>query len=348
MGTVGVHVPGAGARPSHRPSHRHLQFRRRPLRDAGGIPAVPARAPPPTRSTPSCTTNRPDSPATDPRIPALARIVRHCLEKKPDERFQNFRDLIVPSRNPAAGIGSRSRAAGHRTRPRGRFSPQPAWLLSRRRRRSASLVASALLSSGACVTGDSSRPADDEISSASRSSRRFHRTETWWRSRRPRADAARSSSGFSRAARHAPVTNDDADHQLPRWLPDGSALVYFSPAAPGEVQGAIYRIPTLGGSSQRVIASIGGGDVSRSGRLACFRLEGRAHSAGHVRSRRLGCPTGCDARDAALPVSAVVTRQPVDRVPGGRRFPVGHLRTCLSAAAPSRSISRTTTDSSRV
>ena len=45
-----------------------------------------------------------------------------------------------------------------------------------------------------------------------------------------------------------PVTSDDADHQLPRWLPDGSSLMYFSPAAPGEVQGAIYRIPTLGGS----------------------------------------------------------------------------------------------------
>ena len=71
-----------------------------------------------------------------------------------------------------------------------------------------------------------------------------------------------------------PVTSDDADHQAPRWLFDGSALVYFSPAAPGEVQGAIYKIPTLGGSSQRLIASIGGGDVSRSGRLACFRLEG--------------------------------------------------------------------------
>ena len=88
-----------------------------------------------------------------------------------------------------------------------------------------------------------------------------------------------------------PVTSDDADHQLPRWLPDGSSLVYFSPAAPGEVQGAIYKIPTLGGSSQRVIASIGGGDVSRTGRLACFRLGERTHSTGHVHSRRLGCPS---------------------------------------------------------
>jgi Tol biopolymer transport system component len=69
------------------------------------------------------------------------------------------------------------------------------------------------------------------------------------------------------------VTTDGVDHQLPRWEPDGSSILYFSPAAPGEVEGAIYRIPTLGGSSQHVIGSIGGGDVSRSGRVACFRLE---------------------------------------------------------------------------
>ena len=78
---------------------------------------------------------------------------------------------------------------------------------------------------------------------------------------------------FLNAGEALPVTTDDADHQSPRWLPDGSSLMYFSPAAPGDVQGAIYRIPALGGPVQRVIATLGGGDVSRSGRLACFRLE---------------------------------------------------------------------------
>ena len=38
---------------------------------------------------------RTSGPPTDrPAIPALERIVRHCLEKKPEERFQNFRDLL--------------------------------------------------------------------------------------------------------------------------------------------------------------------------------------------------------------------------------------------------------------
>ena len=40
------------------------------------------------------------------------------------------------------------------------------------------------------------------------------------------------------------------------------------------MQGTIYRVPALGGSpAQKVMASIGGGDISRSGRLTCFRLN---------------------------------------------------------------------------
>ena len=43
-----------------------------------------------------------DEPAPLPsrrrrRCSALERIVRHCLEKKPEERFQNVRDLHLPS-----------------------------------------------------------------------------------------------------------------------------------------------------------------------------------------------------------------------------------------------------------
>ncbi len=36
----------------------------------------------------------PPLPSGNPATPALERIVRHCLEKTPDERFQNVRDLI--------------------------------------------------------------------------------------------------------------------------------------------------------------------------------------------------------------------------------------------------------------
>src|SRR5205814_4466275 len=46
----------------------------------------------------------------------------------------------------------------------------------------------------------------------------------------------------------------------------------FSPAAPGQTQGAVWSVPALGGSSRRVIDSLGAADVSSTGILACFRL----------------------------------------------------------------------------
>ena len=71
------------------------------------------------------------------------------------------------------------------------------------------------------------------------------------------------------------ITKDPADHQQPRWSPDGNSLVYFSPAGGDEGQGAIWAVPSLGGSPRRLLASISGADVSSSGRLMCYRLENR-------------------------------------------------------------------------
>ena len=68
------------------------------------------------------------------------------------------------------------------------------------------------------------------------------------------------------------ITKDPVDHRFPRWSPDASSLLYFSPPAPGEAQGTIWSIPALGGSPRRVIGSIGDADVGRNGRLACFSL----------------------------------------------------------------------------
>ena len=72
------------------------------------------------------------------------------------------------------------------------------------------------------------------------------------------------------------VTKDAVDHQLPRWSPDANSILYFSPAEPGEAQGTIWSIPSLGGAPRRVMASIGGADVSRDGRITSFGLvDGR-------------------------------------------------------------------------
>ncbi len=69
------------------------------------------------------------------------------------------------------------------------------------------------------------------------------------------------------------ITHDTADHECPRWSPDSSSILYFSPAAPGSIQGSLWEIPALGGAPRRIVDSVGCGDVHpRDGRLVLFRL----------------------------------------------------------------------------
>lgn len=72
------------------------------------------------------------------------------------------------------------------------------------------------------------------------------------------------------------LTRDPVDHQQPRWSPDASSLLYYSPPAPGEAQGTLREISALGGAPRRVTSSVGGADVSLlDGRIALFRLAGQ-------------------------------------------------------------------------
>lgn len=207
-------------------------------------------------------------PGGRPSTAALERIASRCLEKQPEDRFQNFRDLAFQI--DEASQESRRDAASGRRRLRpvlvaGGF---------------AALVAAAVLG-GLVVRQLASAPIAtphrvrtmtnlvglEEFSSISPDRKMVAFTAAQGGHRQV---FIRYISG---GPPH-PVTTDRNDHQLPRWVPEGSSLIYFSPGAPGQVQGAIYKIPALGGASQRVIASLGGGDVNGEGRLACFRLEG--------------------------------------------------------------------------
>ena len=212
----------------------------------------------------------PPLPRGDPAMPALERIVRRCLEKKPEERFQNCRDLafhLETRRDEPATVTQPVKRS--RTR---RLLVLGAGLVT--------LAAAVGLGAFAMTKLVAPRPSHaphrvrpmtnfvglEEFSSISPDGRMVAFTATHGKRRQVFVR-------FLNGGDPLPVTSDDADHQSPRWLPDGSSLLYFSPAASGELQGAIYRIPALGGPVQRVTASIGGGDVSRTGRLACFRLE---------------------------------------------------------------------------
>jgi hypothetical protein len=72
------------------------------------------------------------------------------------------------------------------------------------------------------------------------------------------------------------ITHDNSEHMYPRWLPDSSALVYYSPPLEGEEQGTLWEVPALGGSPHRLTSSVSSADASHDGsRLAFFRLNER-------------------------------------------------------------------------
>jgi Tol biopolymer transport system component len=210
----------------------------------------------------------PALPTSAPEAARLERIVRHCLEKNPSERFQNVHDLVFDL--DAQAPDTTSDTVTHR------------WS------RAAQLAAALLLVLAAVAAGAfiamqllPASPTDlyrvrtvtntvglEEFAAISPNGDMVAFTQVEGQRRQIFVRFLKESSVPLR------VTSDaSTDHQSPRWSSDGT-LFYFSPAGPGEVQGAIYRVPALGGSpAQRVMASIGGGDISRSGRLTCFRLD---------------------------------------------------------------------------
>jgi serine/threonine protein kinase len=204
--------------------------------------------------------------------PALERIMRHCLMKAPAERFQSARDL-------AFSLEAMS-AAAPVVMPARRRWPIQAWL--------ALVAISALVVAliASLVTG---RETSESVSRPDVIA--VHRlTDFSGLEEFPAIAPDLKSVAFTARVNGTrqifvrllaggtplQVTKDAVDLQLPRWSPDSSAMVYFSPAAPGQIQGTIWEIPALGGAPRRMIDSLGGGDLGPHGRLTCFRAaDGR-------------------------------------------------------------------------
>ena len=189
----------------------------------------------------------------DPVIcpPALNRIVRHCLVKEPSERFQSARDLVF-------ALEAVDTAA------------QPDVVARRRVMNGYALVmlaagAMALVAGAMFVMG---RRAGSPLPRVEITG--IHRlTDFSGLEEFPAIAPDAKSIAFTARVKGVrqifvrlvaggsplQITKEAIDHELPRWSRDASSIVYFSPAAPGDVQGTIWEIPALGGAPRRIIDS---------------------------------------------------------------------------------------------
>lgn len=70
------------------------------------------------------------------------------------------------------------------------------------------------------------------------------------------------------------VTHDEADHEQPRWSPDSSTLIYYSPGASPGADGTIWEVSELGGAPRRITAAVTAGDINSEGHIAAFQAKG--------------------------------------------------------------------------
>ena len=71
------------------------------------------------------------------------------------------------------------------------------------------------------------------------------------------------------------LTRDRVDHMQPRWAPDSSTLIYYTPPPSESEDGTIWEIGALGGWPRKIITATGAGDISHDGRrIALLQAEG--------------------------------------------------------------------------
>ncbi len=216
-----------------------------------------------------------------PRLSArLADIILKCLEKEPDNRYQSAKELMVDLRR--LEMPSSAAAPPLRTPSRWRRAAKPARHL-----------AAALVILAAFLVGYSwKRRAGAPPAPTARPPVLLQRLTEFVGTEQSPAVSPDGKSVALSAGQGTPhiwvrllaggpplkITRDEVPHLYPRWAPDSATLIYFSPAAESEVEGAIYEIPALGGTARRLASSFTGADISHDGkRLAFFH-----RSAGHV------------------------------------------------------------------
>src|SRR5579872_6953954 len=215
----------------------------------------------------------PDLRATGRNIPpAMERIVRHCLEKSRDERFQSARDLGFHLETVLTD--SEPNAAASFPLQKKRIFPL-GWVIA---------GLAILAAAGAGWWSRGRVPSDHrEVSflrltdfAGIQDSPAFSpdgKSVTFV------SDSTGSRQIWIRLLAGGPplqITHDAGEHLEPRWSQDSAAIIYYTPPPEGDAQGTLWEVPALGGPPRRLVSSMSSADVSHDGkRLTYFRLNGK-------------------------------------------------------------------------
>ena len=216
----------------------------------------------------------PDLLSSGRNVPAaLDRIVRHCLEKDPEHRFQSARDLAFHLESSATISESGVKAA--LPLPKAGVAATWRWL--------GAFFALMAVAAGAWWFRGRLEP-------SSRTVKFLRLTDYVGLEESPAfspdgkavafvCDSMETRQIWIRLLAGGPplqITHGPGAHLEPRWSQDSAAIIYFTPPAVGSAQGALWEVSALGGDPRQLVPSISGADVSHDGkRLAFFRLNGK-------------------------------------------------------------------------
>jgi len=230
--------------------------------------------------------------------PALERILRRCLEKSPDERFQSARDVayaletvatapdsVVPP-TVAAARGDGAKAASGLGR--GGWSALAAVLVT------GAVIGALVVTASGRAGGDLASYRFTPIATEA-----VYEGSPAWSPDGGTLAFIRDVSGilqvFTRGVGESlasQITQAPRDCREPFWSPDGTRVFYISQAGGEE---SLWSVSAAGGTPQTIVRNVRTATISRDGRILAFLREDGPQGAS-FQSLWISSPPGAEPR----------------------------------------------------